>query len=231
MDDFATTFGITMGQLVTEYRNLFAWLAPLPHIAALVLVYLVFRYGNRFRKLFTAYYILNYIWMLIFVGLWFSVHLVDRIGWPALAMYGATPILLAVTLFSWIQEYRNPQLDLDFTEFRKWRLLIAVPMMLWGFWYPPYEWGVGLHFDPGELLFGAFGLMGCPTTMFVLAILFLKYPKGNKTLYNLLTTYAVCIGAAMVALKYVPDIPFFIMGLAALGLILYYQLARRKNSK
>jgi hypothetical protein len=30
MDDFATTFGITMGQLVTEYRNLFAWLAAQP---------------------------------------------------------------------------------------------------------------------------------------------------------------------------------------------------------
>jgi hypothetical protein len=51
--------------------------------------------------------------------------------------------------------------------------------------------------------------------MFVLAIPFLKYPKGNKTLYHLLTTSAVCIGAAIVALKYVPDIPFFIMGLAA----------------
>jgi hypothetical protein len=55
---------------------------------------------------------------------------------------------------------------------------------------------------------------GRATTMFVLALLFLKQPKGNKTFNNLLTTYAVFIGAAMVALKYVPDSPFFIVGLA-----------------
>jgi hypothetical protein len=69
------------------------------------------------------------------------------------------------------------------------------------------------------LLFGAYGLMGCPVTMVALSLLFLKYPAGNRTLFNLLTTYAVMVGAAMVALLYVPDIPFFFLGLASVALI------------
>ena len=56
-------------------------------------------------------------------------------------------------------------------------------------------------FDPTELLFGAYGLMGCPTTMVALS-LFLKYPAGNRRLFHLLTGYAVIVGAAMVALLY-----------------------------
>ena len=38
-------------------------------------------------------------------------------------------------------------------------------MLVWGLWYPPYIFGVRLVFDPAELLFGAYGLMGCPVTM------------------------------------------------------------------
>jgi hypothetical protein len=56
-------------------------------------------------------------------------------------------------------------------------------------------------------------------TMVTLSLLFLKYPAGNRTLFNLLTAYAVMVGAAMVALLYVPDIPFFFLGLASLALI------------
>jgi hypothetical protein len=71
-----------------------------------------------------------------------------------------------------------------------------------------------------ELLFGAYGLMGCPTTIIPLTLLFLKYPKTNKPLYYALMMYALFIGAAMVALQYVPDIPFFFLGVASLGLVI-----------
>lgn len=212
-------FGISMGQLVAQYRSTYAWLAPLPHIITLALLYLVFRYGQRWRRAFTVYFTVNYLWLMVFVGGWFSFQLYQRMGIPALAMYGATPLLLLHVLWQWLQEFKNPRLDFDFRRFEKWRLLLALPALVWGFWYPPYEWGVGLNFDPRELLCGAYGLMGCPTTMVALAVLFLKYPAGNRPLFYALMVYALCIGAAMVALKYVPDIPFFLLGLASLGLV------------
>jgi len=220
LDEFGIKFGILMGQLVTEYRNMFAWLAPVPHVVTLLLLILIFRFGQRFRKVFVLYFIINYIWLLVFVGGWFSIQLYTRMGPAALGMYIATPVLLAVILFQWINELRHPRLDLDLTKYKKWRLLIFIPAFLWGFWYPPYEWGVGLDFNPRELLFGAYGLMGCPTTMIPLSLLFLKYPSGNRPLFYALTAYSVFIGAAMVALRYIPDIPFFLLGLASLALLL-----------
>lgn len=230
MDEFAAKFGMLMGQLVVEYRNTYAWLSPLPHLGTIVLLYLVLRYGQRYRRAFTLYFLLNCVWLVVFVGGWFSVHLYQRMGIVALGMYGGTPILLLAILYQWVQELRQPRLDLDFTRFNKWRLLISIPVFLWGFWYPPYEWGVRLVFDPKELLFGAYGLMGCPTTMVPLSVLFLKYPAGNRPLFYFLTVYAVVIGAAMVALKYVPDIPFFFIGLASLALIISTRLKRGERN-
>lgn len=217
VDPFGVEFGKTMGQLVGEYRAAFA--AFVWHLATLVLLYLVFRYGNRYRRVFAAYFALSYAWLFAFLGIWMSVGLYERMGITALAVYGATPVFLLIILYQWYRELRDPRLDLDFRNIEKWRLLVAAPMLVWGFWYPPYVFGVRLVFDPAELLFGAYGLMGCPTTMVALSLLFLKYPAGNRPLFHVLTAYAVMVGAAMVALLYVPDIPFFFLGLASLALI------------
>jgi hypothetical protein len=219
MSDFGMQFGMLMGRLVAEYRSTYAWLALIPHLVFLVLFYLILRYGNRYRKAFAIYYTLNYVWLLIFVGGWFSVKLYQGLGFKALAMYGGTPPMLLLILYQWIREWRSPRLDLDLTRVSAWRWVIAIPIIIWGFWYPPYEWGVRLIFDPKELLFGAYGLMGCPTTLVPLAILFLKYPAGNRPLFYALTAYATIIGLAMTALLYVPDFPFFFMGLASFTLI------------
>jgi hypothetical protein len=230
MDPFGVEFGKTIGQLVTEYRTTFAWVALLWHLSTFALLYLIFRYGNRYRRAFATYFALNYAWLVAFVGVWMSVGLYQRMGMVALAVYGATPVFLLIILYQWYRELRNPRLDLDFKHIEKWRLLVAVPMVVWGLWYPPYIFGVRLVFDPAELLFGAYGLMGCPVTMVALSLLFLKYPAGNRTLFNLLTAYAVMVGAAMVALLYVPDIPFFFLGLASLALIVRTKLRGRKGA-
>ena len=62
--------------------------------------------------------------------------------------------------------------------------------------------------------------------MVALSLKFLKQPVGNRTLFNLLTTYAMLVGAATVALLYMPDIPFF-LGLASLALIIRVRLKSR----
>jgi hypothetical protein len=230
MDPFGVEFGKTIGQLVTEYRTTFAWVALLWHLSTFALLYLIFRYGNHYRRVFAAYFALNYAWLVAFVGIWMSVGLYQRMGLVALAVYGATPVFLLIILYQWYRELRNPRLDLDFRNIEKWRLLVAVPMLVWGLWYPPYVFGVRLVFDPAELLFGAYGLMGCPVTMVALSLLFLKYPAGNRTLFNRLTAYAVMVGAAMVALLYVPDIPFFVLGVVSLTLIVRTRLKGRKEA-
>lgn len=225
MSDFdPTQFGILMGQLTSQYRTAFAWVAIIPHITFLVLFFFILRSGNRYRKAFTIYYIINFIWLFIFVGVWFSIQVYKQLGIPALMMYIGTAPLILVILVQWIQELRSPQIDLDLSKVSAWRWVVALPFIFWGFWYPPYEWGVRLIFDPKELLFGAYGLMGCPTTLVPLALFFLKYPEGNHPLFYALTAYAVIVGFAMVMLMYIPDIPFFVMGLLSLGIILFSKI-------
>jgi hypothetical protein len=41
MDAFGVEFGKTIGQLVTEYRTTFAWVALLWHVSTFALLYLV----------------------------------------------------------------------------------------------------------------------------------------------------------------------------------------------
>jgi hypothetical protein len=225
MTDFdPTQFGILMGQLTAQYRSTYAWVAIVPHVTFLVLFVLVLLFGNRCRKAFTIYFITNFTWVLIFVGVWFSIQVYKHLSIPALLMYIGTPFLIVTILIQWIQELRFPRIDLNLSKVSFWRWIIALPFILWGFWYPTYEWGVRFNFDPKELLFGAYGLMGCPTTLVPLALLFLKYPSGNRPLFYALTAYAVIVGFAMVMLKYIPDVPFFIMGLLSLGVILYSKL-------
>jgi hypothetical protein len=120
------------------------------------------RYGNRYRRVFAAYVALNYAWLVALVGIWMSVQLHARMGAVALAVYGATPVFLLIILYQWIQELKVPKLDLDFSGIEKWRLLVAVPMLAWGFWYPPYIFGVRLVLDPTELLFGRLRSDGLP---------------------------------------------------------------------
>ena len=88
-----------------EYRTTFAWLAILPHIVIITISYLLLRHRNPYRKTFIFYYILNFIWVLVFVGGWFSIQLYQHLGLAALAMYIGTPAMLCVILYQWIQEW------------------------------------------------------------------------------------------------------------------------------
>jgi hypothetical protein len=61
-------------------------------------------------------------------------------------MYIGTPFLINAILIQWIQELRFPRIDLDLSRVSFWRWVVALPFILWGFWYPPYEWGVRYSF-------------------------------------------------------------------------------------
>ena len=217
METFPQQFGMAMGELVVRYRETWYPLAAVLHLAFLTVFALVAARGNRFRRLFAVFFVIDYAWVFANVGVVFTIRIFRAVGPLGLAFYGATPLLLLLILWRWLEETRNPANDFDLRNTPVWRWAVALPFLLWGFWYPPYEWGVGLNFHPKELLFGAFGLMGCPTTLVPLAVLFLRFPSVNLRLYTALIVYAVMVGFAMVMLRYIPDIPFFAMGAVALA--------------
>jgi len=225
------TFGKAFEKIVAEYQNgIGLWLAPVFHIATILILLLIIKYGNRYRKIFTAYFAFNYFWIFIYVGIVMSFLFYREIGIWSLAFWLAVPILTGVIVFQWIREFRRPKIDLDFRDIRKWRLLI-VPIMVFGFWYPTYVYGVGFSILPKDLLFSFYGLMPCPTTMVVLGLLSLKYPHGNRSLFNALTAFAVCIGTAQITLPYVPDIPLALIGYFSLGLVILNKYIWRYDEK
>lgn len=201
-----------------EYRLFGAALAPLLHIASFVILLLVFWRGNKFKKLFTVFYTLNWIFLFGYWGVYAVIYWA-KIGMVYLLSYIAAPVLLALIAVSWMRELYLKRIDLDFRHIAAYRWAV-LPVLLWGFWYPSYQYGQGFIPSAGDLLFSYYGLMPCPTTMVVLSLFTLNYPRGNRALFHLMTAYALLIGTATVLTGWLPDIPFILIGVYALTLIL-----------
>lgn len=224
------TFGIGFHRFVqVEFETIGTGLAPLLHIATVVILFLVLRYGNKYRKLFTVYFALNWLFLLGYWGVYGSIYW-SEVGTAYLLNFMAVPILLSLIMINFIRELLNPKLDLDFGNVKKPRYL-ALLVLLWGFWYPAYIYSYGFLFTAKDLLFSYYGLMPCPTTMVVLSLLTLNYPKGNRTLFNLMTAYAIFIGTAIVASGWIPDIPFIILGIYSFALIILNKISTRLSKK
>ena len=202
-------------------------LAPLLHIVSFCIILLVFWRGNKVRFLFTALFTLN--WLFLF-GYWgvFAVVYWANIGIIYLAVFIAAPVLLTLIAVNWFRELSLKRIDLDFNNTAKIRWAVIL-ILLWGFWYPTYIYGQGFVFNFGDLLFSYYGLMPCPTTMVVLSLFTLNYPKGNRTLFNLMTVYALFVGTATVLTGWLPDIPFILIGLYAFILILIDRFRRSRK--
>jgi len=214
-----SVFGQGFHQFVAlEYEIFGDWLAPLMHVVSFIIILLALWRGDKVRLLFTAYFTLN--WLFLF-GYWgvFAVVYWAKIGTVYLLSYIAAPILLAFITINWIRELFLRKIHLDFTHIAKQKWIVLL-VLLWGFWYPSYLYGQGFSFNVGDLLFSYYGLMPCPTTMVVLSLFTLTYPKGNRTLFNLMTAYAIIIGTATVLTGWLPDIPFILLGVYGLCLIL-----------
>ena len=215
-----SVFGLSFHKFVeAEFAAFGAVLAPLLHIVSYVVVLLVLWRGNACRRLFTVFFTL--VWLFLF-GYWgvYAVVYWSQIGIAYLACYIAAPVMLALIAFSWIRELFQNKLDLNFRGVPKWRWAV-LPVLLWGFLYPTFVYGQGFTPRVSDLLFSYYGLMPCPTTMVVLSLLTLRYPKGNRTIFHLMTAYALIIGTATVLTGWLPDIPFILIGVYSLALILF----------
>ncbi len=144
-----------------------------------------------------------------------------EIGLWSFAFWGVVPVLLLIIIINLIIEIIKPKIDLDLKNIQIWKFMV-VPIIIFGFWYPTFIYGKGFIFTPKDLLFSAYGLMNCPTTMVILGILTLYYPKTNKALFVSLTIFASMIGTAQVLLPYIPDIPLAIVGYYGLLLIIIF---------
>ena len=216
-------FGMGFHEFVQAEYRIFGFLSPVMHLVTAVLMVLIPVFGNRIRRLFTAWFTLNWAFLLGYWGVYGAVYWAGK-GLTYLTVYIAAPVLLFFILLEWVKELIRPQLNLDLHL--NWRFAVCIPIMLWGFWYPSYVWGEGFSLAFRDLGFSYYGLMPCPTTMLILGLTSLNYPATNRKLFRLMTAYALFIGTATVASGWLPDIPFIILGVFTFTLILINRFSR-----
>jgi hypothetical protein len=223
-------FGEGFHQFVQMEIDLFgSSLGVIFHIVTFVVLFLVFRYGNKYRKLFTIYFTLNWIFLFGYWGVYAVIYWF-KVGIPYLAVYSLTPVLLGLIVYYWIKDNISPLIDLDFKSIPRKRFVVII-ILVWGLWYPTYIYGQGFVFSIQDIVFSNYGLMPCPTTMVVLSLMTLNYPVGNNSLYKLFTVYALFIGTATVISGWIPDVPFILLGIYSLSLIVFNKVKDRQNIK
>jgi len=223
-------FGEGFHQFVQKETELFGnSLGVIFHIVTFIILFLIFRYGNKYRRIFAFYYTLNWVFLFAYWGIYAIVYW-SKIGIQYLAVYSLTPILLGLIVFFWIKEIFNPQIDFDFKS-APGTMFLVLMILMWGLWYPTYKYGQGFVFSIKDIVFSNYGLMPCPTTMVVLSLMTIKYPVTNRNLYRLFTVYALLIGTATVMSGWIPDVPFIVLGIYSLGLIVFSKKKDQQNLK
>ena len=230
MNNFSPAlFGRSFGEITSDYLNgLGKFISPVFHIAALVVFILILSNGNKHKNKFAVYFFINYLWIFLYVGLYMSYLFYEKMGLSFLVFWGAIPFLLAFILFQWLKELKAGKNNYTISKIPYYRFLV-LPFILYGFWYPTFEWGSGFHFMIKDFLFSSYGLMPCPTTIFVLGLLTLKYPDVNKGLFYALTLFSVIVGTAQFKIGYIPDYPLAILGYYSMVLIIIDRIVQHRK--
>jgi hypothetical protein len=161
-------------------------LAPFFHVATVVLVIAVVRYGNRLRRLFSLYFGVN----LIFIAFAQCMGSTEEFGFSILTGSVLTLVLLGSL---WIWETIRPGNDLSFRDLplvRYW----PVPLAVFAFWCPIDFATLQPDFSPALLLTSAYGIGGCVTIPVIVCLMTLLYPRVNEPLYRLTAFVGIIYG-------------------------------------
>jgi len=149
----------------------FLWLSPLIHVATIMLIVAIFRYGRRAGRIADAYF------GNLFLFLAFSNHIAITENYGLVVITGNVVQIVFVGLF-WLWDVSRQQNVFVFQSLPVWRYWVIIPAAL-AFW-SPINADLSPNFSPLLLLTSSFGVMFCSTTPVVIALLTLIYPNVNK---------------------------------------------------
>lgn len=102
-------FGRAFHKIVMEYLNgIGIFIAPLFHIGAVILICLVLKHQNKYRRLLSLWLTVNYSWFFLYVGLYMLYRFYNVMGLWSLAFWGDIPVLLTNIVINLIKETRDP---------------------------------------------------------------------------------------------------------------------------
>jgi hypothetical protein len=163
----------------------FLWLSPVLHVATIILIIALYRYGPKLGRIADAYF------GLLFVFQAFANHIAVTENYGFALMTGNIVQITIVGLF-WIWDIFNANNEYIFQELPLWRCWV-VPFAVLAFWSPMNP-DLSPNLNPLLLLTSSFGVMFCPTTPVVIAILTLIYPRVNKYVLGVTSFVGFLIG-------------------------------------
>jgi hypothetical protein len=155
----------------------YLWLSPIVHVFTMVLLVALYLYGSRMGR------IVDFFFAILFLFIAFSNHIAVTETYGLAVVTGNLVTILIVGLF-WVWEVYRPQNNYVFERLPAWRYWV-LPFAFLAFW-SPMDAQLNPDFNPLLLLNSSFGVMYCPTTPVIIALLTLIYPRVNT--YVLRTT-------------------------------------------
>jgi len=163
----------------------YLWLSPAIHVITLVLLVALYRYGTRVDRVADAFF------GILFLFFAFGNHIAVTENYGLVVLTGNLVPILIVGLF-WIWEVCKPLNEYVFQRLPAWRYWV-LPFVFLAFW-SPINAELNPDFNPLLLLTSSFGVMYCPTTPLIIALLTLIYPKVNIFLLRITSFVGLLIG-------------------------------------
>jgi hypothetical protein len=164
----------------------YLWLSPVIHVTTIILIISIFRYGRGIGRIADAYFGILFIFMA------FSNHIAITENYGLVVITGNVVQIAVVSLF-WFWDVLKSQNVYVFKRLPLWRYWV-IPFAVLAFW-SPINADLSPNFSPLLLLTSSFGVMFCPTTPVVIAILTLIFPRVNKYVLRVTSFVGFLIGA------------------------------------
>jgi len=155
----------------------YLWLSPIVHIITVALLVALYLYGSKTGRVADGFF------AILFLFIAFSNHIAVTDSYGLAVVTGNLVPVLIVGLF-WVWEVYKPKNKYVFERLPAWRYWV-LPLAFLAFW-SPINAQLNPDFNPVLLLSSSFGVMYCPTTPVIIALLTLIYPRVNT--YVLRTT-------------------------------------------
>jgi len=163
----------------------YLWLSPIIHVIIVVLLVGLYRYGSSVGR------VANALFGILFLFFAFGNHIAVTENYGLVVLSGNLVPIFIVGLF-WMWEVYSPRNEYVFERLPTWRYWV-LPFVILAFW-SPINAELGPDFNPLLLLTSSFGVMYCPTTPFIIAILTLIYPNVNMYVLRITSFVGLLIG-------------------------------------
>jgi hypothetical protein len=163
----------------------YLWLSPVVHIVTVALLVAMVLYGSKVGRIADAFF------AILFLFIAFSNHIAVTDTYGFAVVIGNLVPVFVVGLF-WVWEVYKPRNDYAFKRLPAWRYWV-VPFAFLAFW-SPINAQLNPDFNPILLLNSSFGVMYCPTTPVIIALLTLIYPGVNGHVLRTTSFVGLIIG-------------------------------------